>query len=453
MGSLGPRVRRRPALALGLTVGVLAGVAAGAALLAPAASPPHGPSPQILHASPAVVAAGEDVTLSAATVCRTPGSDSCRVVDSVAHIRSAGAAEWAPVSGQAKGGGYRFVVPAALVPEQGFSYWLEFHTRDGASVAYPPAGERSPIRVITTAGLVHRALPSFSWDEVHRPDGVAARLPFGDDAGEAGRVEGGSEEISEGPSSFDVGPDGSIYVVDWLNDRVEVFSPRNTFERAIPLSGNRPMDLAVSREGRLYLSTLGLGATSYEVASTGRVLGRYPVAYGVAARVAATPEGPRVLVGPGQWAPVRTATGVPLSGPQQAAMQTESVPLADGSLGVSGEMGEGAFAAAWTRPDGSRVGAVVRLPEGVRAGTDYFIRPLSDGGAIVARGLWDESHFAVGVLRFNASAGIESFIHLSEPSIEQDARFSTVRFRAPDEVLVAYTTKRAFTIERFEVPR
>ena len=40
---------------------------------------------------------------------------------------------------------------------------------------------------------------------------------------------------------------------------------------------------------------------------------------------------------------------------------------------------------------------------------------------------------------------------LPEPSIRQAARSSTVRFRSPDEVLVAYSTDRATTIERFEV--
>ena len=211
------------------------------------------------------------------------------------------------------------------------------------------------------------------------------------------------------------------------------------------------MDLAVSPDGRLYLSTLGLDATSYELASSGRVVGGYPVAYGVAARVAAAPDGPRVLIGPGQWAAVRGGPGVPLSADRQAAMQTSSVPFADGSIGVTGDVGDRAFAVAWTRPDGSRVGAVVRLPAGARVGTDYFVRPLDDGGAVVARGLWDDTHFVVALLRFDARADIVSFSRLPEPSIEQDGRFSTVRFRSPNEVLVAYAAKRAVTIDRFEV--
>ncbi len=116
MGSLRTRVRRR-ALALGAVVGVVAGAAVGAALLAPAGSPPASPSPQVLHAAPAVVTVDKNVTLSAATVCPVPRSEACRVVDSVVHVQPAGSTDWAQVSGQARGGGYRFLVPAALVPQ------------------------------------------------------------------------------------------------------------------------------------------------------------------------------------------------------------------------------------------------------------------------------------------------------------------------------------------------
>ncbi|MBI3649155.1 MAG: hypothetical protein HY240_10475 [Actinobacteria bacterium] len=445
------RTRRRRALTLGIVVGVVAGTAVGAALLAPAGAPSSSPSPEVLHAAPAVVPVGAEVTLSAATVCAAPGSDSCAVVGSVAHVLPEGSTEWAPVNGQAKGGGYLFRVPAALVPDSGFEYWLEFRTRDGSSVAYPPGGERSPIRVITTAGLAERSLPAFRWDEVRPPDGALLRLPYGEGDGRVGRAGTAPDELPQGPSSFDVGPDGSIYVVDWVNRRIQVFSPRGRFARSIPLPAARPMDLAVAQDGRLYLSTLGLDATAYEVSGTGRVLGRYPVAYGVAARVSSAPDGPRVMVGPSQWVPVRGAPGVPLPAESQAAMQTSSVPLADGSVGIAGDIGDRAFAVAWTRPDGSRVGAVFRLPPGVRVGTDYFVRPLADGGAVVARGLWDDTNFAVAVLRLDARADIVSFARLPEPSIQQDARFSTVRFRDPGEVLAVYATDRAVTIERYEV--
>jgi len=442
---------RRRALVVGAIVGVVAGAAVGAVLIAPAVPPRGGPVPEVLHAAPAIVPAGGDVGLSAATVCSKPHADSCAIRSATAHVRAEGTTSWASIPGAPRDGAYRFSVPAALVPEQGFSYWLEFRTEAGRSVAYPPAGASGAIRVITTAGLVERDLPAFSWDDVRAPDGRVVRMRYGDGPGEVGVTGTLPDELPQGPSSFDVAADGSIRVVDWVNHRILRFSRSGRYRGEVAAPDRRPMDLAVASDGRLFLSTLGLDARAYELGADGSVVGRYPVAYGVTARVAPAPDGPRVLVGPGQWTAVRSAPGTPMSAAQQGLSQTSSVPLEDGSIGVAADLGGGAFAVAWTRPDGSRTGAIVRLPHGVRVGADYFVRPTSDGGAIVARGLWDDAHFVVAVLRFDADAAIASVARLPEPSIRQAARSSTVRFRSPDEVLVAYSTDRATTIDRFEV--
>jgi hypothetical protein len=140
-----------------------------------------------------------------------------------------------------------------------------------------------------------------------------------------------------------------------------------------------------------------------------------------------------------------------LSAEQQAATQTGSVPRSDGAVGVTSDLDGRSFAVAWTRPDGSRAGAIVGAPDGVRVGTGYFVEPTPDGGALVARGLWDDAHFVVGVLRFDADARIVRFLRLPEPTIYQAARSSTVRYRSPGEVLAVYATGRAVTIDRFEV--
>ena len=60
------------------------------------------------------------------------------------------------------------------------------------------------------------------------------------------------------------------------------------------------MDIAVRPDGGLYLAELGMEATVYELDAAGRVAGRYPVGFGVTARVGAAADGPRVFVGPGQ---------------------------------------------------------------------------------------------------------------------------------------------------------
>jgi hypothetical protein len=442
---------RRLAIAA-MAAGAVGGAVVGVGMLsgaAPASAPVV--RPEILHVAPALVEAGADLALGASTVCDAGGTPSCDVVEAAALVRPADATSWSRIPGRATGNGFRFVVPASLVPPDGLSYRLAFRTADGAEVDYPPADDAS-VRVVTTEGLPEIALPPVRWSEVRAPDGVALSATFGSGKGQVLRREPAHpDQLPEGPSSFDVGPDGSVYVVDPLAGAVEVYSRRGAFRRSIPLPARAPMDLAVGADGSLALSTLGMDAQAFEVAPDGRVIGRYPVGYGVVARVAATASGPRVLVGPAQWAPVRSVPGIPLSGARQADGQTSAVARSDGSIGVSGELPGGRVAVAWTDPDGTRSGAVLRLPAGLRAGTDYFVRPTRDGGAVVARGLWNDRHFAVGLIRLAPSGALRSFSLLPEPSTEQAARFSTVRFRAPDEVLLARTGPRALSIDVFEV--
>jgi hypothetical protein len=280
---------------------------------------------------------------------------------------------------------------------------------------------------------------------------LALRVTYGDGTRQVGRIAGKGDLAPSGPSSFDVAHDGSIQVVDWVNGRLQVFDATGGYRGAAALPSDEPMDLAVGSRGQAYLATLGIDGRVFELSAEGDVVGRYPVEYGVSARVGAAPEGPRVFVGPNQWAAVSVDPGIPLSEAEQSRLQTSSVPRADGEVGLASPVGPRSFAAVWTRPDGSRGGAVVRLPAGVQVGSDYLVRSMPDGGAVVAQGVWDDTHAGVGLFRFDAAGSITSFSLAPEPTVEQASRFSTVRFRAPGEVLVAYSTGVAYTIARFEV--
>ena len=441
--------RRRVAI-VGVVTGVLVGAVTGAALFTGAAPPGTGPRPLVLHAAPAVVAVAGAAELTAATFCETPEAPTCAVERATGYVRPAGAAGWTPLEGVFLEGAYRFTVPPELIPDDGFSYRFEFRTAGGGVVAYPPGGETSAIRVVTTAGLPVREVPAFDW-EPRRADGTVVAMPYGDDDGEVGRTTGTDEEVVVGPSSFDVAADGSVMVADWVHGRIQEFTASGEFRRSLALPTDQPVDIASAQGGGLALTTLGSAATAFELDARGLVLGRYPIGFGIASRVAAAHGGPRVLVGSGQWTPVRSTPGAPLDPGAQGRLQSATVPLPDGKVAVSADVAEGAFAVVWTRPDGSRAGATVQLPPGVAGGTDYFVRPLDDGGAVVAKGLWDETHFAVGVLRFDATGEVVTFDLLPEPSAEQAARYSTVRFRAPGEVLIALADDRGVHIDRFDV--
>lgn len=441
---------RRRLVAAGLAVGLLAGAALGASLLSGAAPPASGPLPLVLHAAPALVTAETPVDLSVATFCETPDVPSCAVAGASLLVRASGAAGWAQIDGRSDEGVYRFRVPAELVPPEGFSYWIRLSTRDGGTLVYPPSGADAPIRVVTASGLPLRSLAAFDWNDRAAPTGTALRLPEGQGPGQVGFVGRGTEEGVAGPSSFEIAPDGSILVADWVGRRIERFGPDGGFRTEVPLPLDRPVDLALGRDGTIVVSTLGADAEAVEMTPDGHVLGRYPVGYGVSARIAGG-DVPRVLVGNAQWVPLRGAIGVPLSAEVQGRAQTTTAPLADGSVGLSEELADGSVAVVWTRPDGSRGGAVLRLPRGVRAGSDFFVRPVPDGGAVVARGLWDDTHFGVGLIRLGATGRVRSFALLPAPSYRMDGRYSTVRYRNPREVLMAVDHGTGLRIDRFEV--
>jgi hypothetical protein len=212
------------------------------------------------------------------------------------------------------------------------------------------------------------------------------------------------------------------------------------------------VDIAVG-DRTLAVTTLGLGATAFELADDGRVIGRYGVLVGVAERIASTPSGPQVWVGPAQWAPVRSLPGVALPAEAQARSLAPAIPRRDGSVAFSQDLPDGRVAFVWARPDGSRTGAVLTLPAGVDPGVDHFVETLPDGGAIAARGVWAEGHEGVAILRFSANGALAAATLVAPPSHEMDAAASAVRYRAQGEVLVFRSGAVGVRIDRYEVTR
>ena len=59
------------------------------------------------------------------------------------------------------------------------------------------------------------------------------------------------------------GPEGTLYVADFYNHRIQVFAPDGTFRTAFGEQGSgegefeRPVDVAVNAEGTLYVVDFG----------------------------------------------------------------------------------------------------------------------------------------------------------------------------------------------------
>ena len=75
--------------------------------------------------------------------------------------------------------------------------------------------------------------------------------PWGPGPGELGRRIP-EEGAPEGPMSFTVAGDGKVYVLDQINQRVQVFAD-GQFDREIKIPGETFQDLAVDETGRLVL--------------------------------------------------------------------------------------------------------------------------------------------------------------------------------------------------------
>jgi hypothetical protein len=441
-----PSSRRR--WIAGLAAGLVLGAVTGAELLTQATvSTQAGPRPTVLHAAPALVRADAAVDLALSTFCEAPDAPTCDVTGATILVRPDGADGQIPIEGAVVEGVLRFHVPADLVPDGGFAYAFRVATADGSVVPYPP-GADAWIRVVTTHGLPLAELPSFDWDDRAAPSATVLRLRVGSGPRQIGLAGVGEEGGASGPSSFDVAPDGSLLVADWVHARALRFGPDGTFRGSIALPPGRPWDIATTGNG-LVAVTLGTDAQAVEIGADGRVAGRYPVGYGVVSRISGGPV-PRVRVGSGQWIPVRGAAGAALPPAAQAAAQTSTVPLADGSVALTSVVGD-RLAVVWTRPDGSRAGAELRLPAGVRAGADYFVRALDDGGALAVQGLWDDTHFAVAAIRLDARGGVVSLRLLPEPTRRMAAPFSTVRPGPDGSVLMARDLGDGLRIDRYEV--
>jgi hypothetical protein len=434
-----------------IVAGAVGGIALGTVVGGFAvASPPDSASGarlRILHAAPAFAVARTPLELSAGTVCDRPKDDACTVTGATANVRVAGDASWTRVPGVAADGAYRFRVPAPRISPAGLDYRLTFHTAEGGVTEYPPGGVA--LHVDSTARLSTTAAPKArSWSDVAAPDRRALFLPYGDGTGEVGVDGVGPDRDLLGPSSFVVGPDGTISVVDWVNDRVEVFR-HGALERTFATPAHDTFDVAVGTSGNTYLQTLGTDGTTYEVDAGGRLVGRYLAAFGIASRVMTTSTGPAVNVGPAQWLSVRSVSGITRTPALQAATATAAPVAADGSSTRFGILGAGRVALSWRRGVADR-GTVLQLPNGTRAGTEYFAEPLADGGAVLALGLWNEHHNGVGLFRFDAAGTVRSFLLLPEPSTGADARASTVRW-ASGRVLEAIDHPNGMSIESFNL--
>jgi hypothetical protein len=227
-------------------------------------------------------------------------------------------------------------VPAALVSGSKLFYYAALHDpATGRSTTIPSGGARSPQRVWIVDRFQPIRLGLHSFGHVSPPDAVLARTG----PAEVGLSCCSDPPGGDGPSSFDVSPDGSAWVLDRLNHRLLV-SRSGRPERSVRLpAGLWATDFALGRNGSIYVRSTD---HVYALSASGRVRWIAPKTPGIAvSQLQLGPDGRLYAAqacglpcapfgGHVSWVPLTTAGGRPLSPGERNRGTSPFEPLSEG---------------------------------------------------------------------------------------------------------------------------
>ena len=251
---------RRPGIRslAGGAAGIVAGVIGGIALTSVSAA--SGPTPAVpgldaVHIPPVLTRAGEPVTLRYAIVC-APRDDGepCDGSGSV-FVRAGQSGPFQQLAlkrGEDSSDGPLLRRPAARdrVVAGGLLLLRRAPRRRERGDDHRPGGrEAAPQRSVPLRDAAEVALGVHAFGRDRAPDERVVAAAWGSEVGEAGLA--GSRELGfVGPSSFDVAADGSVAVLDQVNDRVERWSRAGVKATSVEVSGGLA-DFALEPDGTM----------------------------------------------------------------------------------------------------------------------------------------------------------------------------------------------------------
>ena len=249
-----PRFRSLAGGAAGIAAGVIGGVvltSVSAAGSTRAAAPPA--LIDATHVPPVLTLRGEPIRLRYGLVC-TPRDDGLPCDGSgTVYARAGHSGPFQPYAlergDESKDGRYVADLPESVADARdGFSYYAVLRDdATGATVTVPSGGADAPQLSVPLPDPVSLDLGRHVFGDVREPDAHAAQAAWGsgpDDVGLAGSRELGLT----GPSSFDVEPDGTVDVLDSVNQRVLRW--RQARRERVPLDGSLALaDFAAEPDG------------------------------------------------------------------------------------------------------------------------------------------------------------------------------------------------------------
>ena len=321
--------RARTAIA-GLALGAILGssfILGSGRALAERDIPAARPVVDATHLPPLLTAPGEDVALRYDVHCAsaTEGSEdassaagACASGGTV-FIRAGTSGPFRPVPlvfdpNGAQGRWVAHVPSAMATSSSGFSYYAVLRAaEDEVTTTVPAGGASSPHRSLPLGRAVQVSLGRHEFGQTRKPDQRVAEGRWGRGAGEVG-LEGGTNVAPMGGSSFDVGGDGAVSVLDEVNRRVLRWARGGSVPAAIPVTVDGTIaDLSVAADGSMYVlesARTGQGPVVRSFDRSGVALEATELPERTATQVRAGPSGPVVLQQPsGQWLPVLRGNG------------------------------------------------------------------------------------------------------------------------------------------------
>jgi hypothetical protein len=314
----------------------------------------------------------------------------------------------------------------------------------GTTVSVPSGGSEAPQVSVPLHDPVAVSLGPHPFGVVREPDARAIEAAWGSGAGDVGLA--GSPDLGyAGPSSFDVEPDGTVDLLDSVNERVVRWTHGRHKQVALGTSGAELADFATEPNGNFDVLDMHDTLRRY------RADGTQEWAQKLADRTwAKLDRGAAVLQQPSeQWMPV-AAGEVPLARMQQRRAAQDAKRLANGHGLLVDRVGDGELRLAELR-GGAQIRSWLITSE-TPLGEVQLAESHGNGIVVVTR-VYTDGRDEFVVLRLGNRGLVQRF-SVSSGSWTETAPLARFRF-ARGALYRLRTTQSGASVDRFdlEVPQ
>src|SRR6266542_3530145 len=198
------------------------------------------PKLALLHTPPLLVLRTEAVELRYELVC--PAVEARCAPEGTAYLRAERDASFTALplrpGGAARQDRWYVRVPRRFLAGSSFFYYAVMGDREsGLRMTVPAGGAAGPQQAWVLDRPHVAELGAHRFGRTRPPEAVVARAAWGRGAGALG-LRAGREQATVGPSSFDVGSDGSVRILDQVNHRLAIYRPGTATRpaRVVPLA-------------------------------------------------------------------------------------------------------------------------------------------------------------------------------------------------------------------------